>query len=133
MEAMRRLLLLLVAMFAVSVSLVPSSAFAAAPPNSGGAGSWAGAGAGADGASGAAAPTTSIDNSFLNTKRDISQCLNNSIDLPDCGVEPTTPGARGGWLQGVTFGVLGVGITIISWRVVKSVKARDKALQSHIS
>lgn len=129
MVTMRRLLLLLVAMFAVSVSLAPSSAFAAAPPNSGGSGS----GASADGSSGVAAPTTTIDNSFLNTKRDISQCLNNSIDLPDCGVQPTTPGARGGWLQGVTFGVLGIGITIISWRVVKSVKARDKALQSHIS
>ena len=116
-------------MFAVFVSLAPSSAFAAAPPNSGGSGSAAGA----DGSSGAVAPTTSIDNSFLNTKRDISQCLNKSIDLPDCGVQPTTPGARGGWLQSVTFGVLGVGITIISWRVVKSVKARDKALQSHIS
>lgn len=129
MGDMRRLLLLLVAMFAVFVSLAPSSAFAAAPPNSGGSGSAAGA----DGSSGAVAPTTSIDNSFLNTKRDISQCLNKSIDLPDCGVQPTTPGARGGWLQSVTFGVLGVGITIISWRVVKSVKARDKALQSHIS
>ncbi len=129
MVTMRRLLLLLVAMFAVSVSLAQSSAFAAAPPNSGGSGS----GASADGSSGVAAPTTTIDNSFLNTKRDISQCLNNSIDLPDCGVQPTTPGARGGWLQGVTFGVLGIGITIISWRVVKSVKARDKALQSHIS
>ena len=131
MVTMRRLLILLVAMFAVSVSLAPGSAFAAAPPNSGGSGSDSGASA--DGTAGAAAPTTSIDNSFLNTKRDISQCLNNSIDLPDCGVQPTTPGARGGWLQGVTFGVLGIGITIISWRVVKSVKARDKALQSHIS
>ena len=122
METMRRFLLLLVAMFALFASLMPSSAFAAAPPNSDGSGSGAGD----------AAPTTTIDNSFLDTKRDITECLNNSVDLPNCGVEPTTPGARGGWLQGVTFGILGLGITIISWRVVKSVKARDKALQSQV-
>jgi hypothetical protein len=115
---MRRLLLLVLACCAV---VAPGRSFADAPPDPSG-----------DGAS-AAVTTTTIDNSFLDTKRDISQCLNNSIDLPDCGVEPTTPGARGGVLQGVTFGVLALGIAIISWRVVRAIKARDKALESQIS
>jgi len=120
MVAMRRLLALLAAVLAFAV-LAPSPSFAATPTDPSGDGS------------GSAVTTTSIDNSFLDTKRDLSQCLNNSIDLPDCGVEPTTPGARGGWLQGVTFGVLVVGIAVITWRVVRSIKARDRALGSQVS
>ena len=114
---MRRLLLLLVAAF---VGLAPAPSFAATPTDPSGDGS-------------SAATTTTVDNSFLDTKREISQCLNNSIDLPDCGVEPTTAGARGGWLQGVTFGLLALGIAVISWRVARAVRARDRALESHIS
>jgi hypothetical protein len=119
MDTMRRLLLLLVAVLAV---LAPASGSAAAPPDSSG-----------DSGSSSGATTTTIDNSFLDTKRDLNECLNNSIDLPDCGVESSAPGARGGVLQGVTFGILAAGITFISWRVARSIRARDKALESQVS
>jgi hypothetical protein len=100
--------------------LAPAPGFAATPTDPSGDGS------------GAAATTTTVDNSFLDTKRNLTDCLNNSIDLPDCGVEPKTAGARGGWLQGVTFGVLALGIAFIFWRVARAVKARDRALGSQI-
>jgi hypothetical protein len=77
-----------------------------------------------------AAPTTTIDNSFLDTKRDLGDCLNNSIGLPDCGHEPTSAGDRGGALQYVTFVVMILGIAFISWRVVRAIRARDAALGS---
>jgi hypothetical protein len=117
---MRRLLFVVVALFAV---LIPARALATTPPNGSGDGTTT-----TD-----AAPDTTIDNSFLDTKRELSQCLNNSIDLPDCGIEPTQPGDRGGVLQGVTFGVLTLGIVIISWRVVRSIRARDAAVGSRAS
>ena len=75
-----------------------------------------------------AAPGTTIDNSFLATKRDLSECLNHSVDLPDCGIQPTQPGDRGGWLQGATFLVMTLGIVVICWRVYRSIKARDQAV-----
>jgi hypothetical protein len=112
---MRRLLFVVVALFAL---LAPGRAFATTPPNSG------------DTSDSAAATTTTIDNSFLDTKRQLTECLNNSIDLPDCGIEPKVAGDRGGVLQGVTFGLLTLGIAIISWRVVRAVRARDAAVGS---
>jgi hypothetical protein len=111
---MRRLLLLVLAAAAV---LTPGRAFATAPPDSSG-----------DGA--ATATPTTIDNSFLDTKRNLTDCLNNSVDLPDCGIQPTEPGERGGALQLATFFVMFLGIGVISWRVTKSVRARDRALES---
>jgi hypothetical protein len=107
-------LYVIVALFAV---MTPARALATVPPNSTGGDSGQ-----------AGAPPTTIDNSFLDTKRELSECLNDSIGLPDCGIEPTQPGDRGGVLQGVTFGVLALGIALICWRVVRSVKARDAAV-----
>jgi hypothetical protein len=78
-----------------------------------------------------AATTTTIDTSFLDTKRDLDQCLNHSIDLPDCGREPTQAGDRGGALQYATFGTMVLGLVFIGWRVTKAVKARDAALRPH--
>ena len=75
-----------------------------------------------------AAPGTTIDNSFLDTKRNLSECLNHSVDLPDCGIEPTQPGDRGGLLQGATFLVMTLGIMFICWRVYRSIKTRDQAV-----
>ncbi len=75
-----------------------------------------------------AAPGTTIDNSFLDTKRNLSECLNHSVDLPDCGIEPTQPGDRGGWLQGATFLVMTLGIVFICWRVYRSIKTRDQTV-----
>ena len=116
---MRRLLFVVVAVFAV---LAPGRALASTPPTIPPATS--------DTAAAGSATESTIDNSFLDTKRELSQCLNNSIDLPDCGIEPKVAGDRGGVLQGVTFGVLTLGIVIIGWRVVRSVKARDAAVGS---
>jgi hypothetical protein len=116
---MRRLVFVVVALLAV---LTPTRALAAtAPPGSSG------------DAGQAAAPTTTIDNTFLDTKRNLTDCLNNQIGLPDCGVEPTHPGDPGGPLQAITFGLLALGIVIICWRVVRSVKARDAALEAQVS
>ena len=89
--------------------LSPAPSLAVAPPGSGQ-------------ASDAGVTPTSIDNEFLNTKRDISQCLGNSVDLPDCGIEPTHPGDRGGALQYVTFGLMSLGVAFIFWRVARGVK-----------
>lgn len=97
--------------------LAPARAFATAPPDSG---------TGSD----QAATTTSINNDFLNTKRDLSECLNNSVDLPNCGIEPTQAGDRGGALQYVTFGLLILSVAFIFWRVARGVKARDAALNA---
>jgi hypothetical protein len=95
--------------------LAPTHALAVAPPNSGD-------------SSDSAATTTSINNDFLNTKRDLSQCLGHSVDLPDCGIEPTQPGDRGGALQYATFGLMMFGVAFIFWRVARGIKARDAAL-----
>jgi len=76
----------------------------------------------------ASAPTTTIDNSFLDTKRDLSECLGRSVELPDCGIEPTNAGDRGGALQYTTFVLMVLGLTFIGWRVVRAVRARDNAL-----
>ena len=111
---MRRWFLLV---FTVVAVLAPAHAFAVAPPDSG---------AGSD----QAVTTTSIDNQFLNTKRDLSECLNNSVDLPNCGIEPTQAGDRGGALQYVTFGLLILGVAFIFWRVARAVKARDAGLNT---
>ncbi len=111
---MRRWFVLVLAVVAV---LAPARAFASVPPNSG---------AGND----QAVTTTSINNDFLNTKRDLSECLNNSVDLPDCGIEPTQAGDRGGALQYVTFGLLILGVAFIFWRVARAVRARDAALNA---
>lgn len=109
---MRRWFVLTLTILAV---LAPAPAFAVGPPDSGV-------------TSDTAVTTTSIDNEFLNTKRNLTDCLGNSINLPDCGVEPTTPGARGGSLQYVTFALMALGIAFIFWRVSRGVRARDSAV-----
>jgi len=113
---MRRMLL---ALFAAAAFVSPAHAVAAAQPGSSG-----------NNDTTTSAPPTTIDNSFLNTKRDLSQCVTHSVDLPDCGIEPTQPGDRGGVLQLTTFGILTIAIVIICWRVVRSVKARDAAVNT---
>ena len=112
---MRRLILVMAVAMAV---LSPARALAAD----------SGSGSGSDSASVDAVTTTTINNDFLDTKRDISECLNNSIGLPDCGRAPTSAGDRGGALQYATFTVMVLGIAFIGWRVVRSIKMRDAAL-----
>ena len=110
--SMRRWFLLTLTVLAV---LAPAPALAVGPPDSGV-------------TTDTAVTATSIDNEFLNTKRDISECLGNSVNLPDCGVKPTTPGARGGALQYVTFALMAFGLGFIFWRVTRGVRARDSAV-----
>ncbi|MEO6125122.1 MAG: hypothetical protein ABIR32_15570 [Ilumatobacteraceae bacterium] len=127
---MRRLLVFILAAFvAAFVVAVPSQAFASAPVDQSGSGDQA-----------ATTPTTittivsgdptdtTIDNSFLDTERNITECLNNSVELPGCGREPQQQGDRGGALQLVTFGLLFVGVGFIFWRVARGIKARDAAI-----
>jgi hypothetical protein len=112
---MRRLLFAVVTALAL---LAPGRAFATTPPSGGQPSDTVGA------------TTTTIDNSFLDTKRQLTECLGNSVDLPDCGIQPKVAGDRGGSLQIITFGILALGIAFICWRVARSVKARDAALSS---
>ena len=100
----------------VAASLAPTQAFAAAPPATGG--------------DDQVTTTTILNNDFLDTEREISECLNNSIQLPGCGIKSTESGARGGPLQYVTFAMMLLGIAFIFWRVARGVKARDAALAS---
>ena len=76
--------------------------------------------------------TTTIDNHFLDTQRDLSECAGHSVDLPGCGVKPTQSGDRGGALQLATFFLLVLAIVFICWRVVRSVRARDAALSAKL-
>ncbi|MEO7398320.1 MAG: hypothetical protein ABIW84_07140 [Ilumatobacteraceae bacterium] len=71
-----------------------------------------------------------VDNEFLDTERDLADCLNNSVELPGCGRAPTDEGGRGGGLQFVAFAILAAGIGFICWRVTKGIRARDAALAS---
>ena len=110
--SMRRWFVLSLTVLAV---LAPAPAAAVGPPDS-------------DVASDTVVTTTSINNEFLDTKRNLTDCLGNSINLPDCGIEPTTPGARGGALQYVTFALMAFGLGFIFWRVTRGVRARDSAI-----
>lgn len=114
---MRRLLFAVITLLAL---LTPGRAFATTPPST------------TVPADSSGATTTTIDNSFLDTKRQLSECLNNSVDLPNCGVEPKASGDRGGPLQAVTFALLGLGIAFICWRVVRGIKARDAEMSSRV-
>jgi hypothetical protein len=64
-------------------------------------------------------PTSTLDNPFLPEEQDLSDCVN-ALPRPDCGSE-----ARGGWRQGVVFGLVVAGFAFIAWRVVRSLRQRD--------
>jgi hypothetical protein len=61
-------------------------------------------------------------NEFLPEDRDLSDCLS-ALPRPGCGSE-----ARGGWRQGLVFGVIVAGLGVIGWRVARGVRRRDAAL-----
>jgi hypothetical protein len=79
-----------------------------------------------------AVTTTTINNDFLNTERDIGECVGNSAEQPGCGREPTSASDRGGWLQYLTLAVMAAGLSFIFWRVARAVKARDAALNAQV-
>lgn len=68
-------------------------------------------------------------NDFLDLERSLTECIS-SNPPPGCGRAPTSPGDRGGWQQLLLFGVMTGGIAVIFWRVARSVRRRDAALQS---
>lgn len=69
-------------------------------------------------------PTT--ENDFLPQRENVSDCIG-AVERPDCGSN-----AKGGWQMYLTFGVLIAGMSFIGWRVVRSVRARDAAIQQTI-
>ena len=124
---MRRLLVLVLLVFAAAVPTTMSTAASASAPPDSSATDPTVPDTTADGAT-----QTTIDNSFLDTERQLSECLNNSVELPGCGRAPTQEGDRGGGLQLATFGILALGIAFIFWRVAKGIKARDAALAAKV-
>jgi hypothetical protein len=67
-------------------------------------------------------PSPPIDNEFIPENRDLSDCVS-ALPRPDCGSE-----SRSGWRQGLVFGVIAGGLTVIGWRVVVAVRRRDAAI-----
>lgn len=78
------------------------------------------------------APTTTINNDFLNTERDIGECVGNSAEQPGCGRAPISSGDRGGWIQYATLAIMAGGLGFIFWRVARAVRARDAALDAQV-
>lgn len=75
---------------------------------------------------------TDVGNDFLDLERSLAECIS-SNPPPGCGREPTGPGDRGGWQQLVLFAVMMGGISVIFWRVSKSVRARDASMSTDTS
>jgi len=62
----------------------------------------------------------SVPNDFLPADRPYTECIS-AVQPLGCGSE-----ARGGWEQGVLFGVLVAGLVIIGWRIVRSTRRRQQ-------
>jgi hypothetical protein len=100
-----RALLLAVALVLTSIGAVAidaSPVSAAAPPES-------------------SPPTTS---GFMTGTVDIGSCVS-ALPQPECDTEH-----KGDWHFYVTVGVLTAGLTFIGWRVVRGIKARERALSA---
>jgi hypothetical protein len=67
-------------------------------------------------------PTTLLDNAFLpdDTATNITDCVS-ALPRPECGSKE-----RGGWRQGVLFGVVVAGLAAIGLRVGFGVRRRDR-------
>ena len=70
-------------------------------------------------------PPPSTFNVFYPEERPITDCLNNSIPLPNCGSE-----ARGGWEQTTIFVALLAGLGFIGWRISRIVRGNRRALDA---
>ncbi len=80
-----------------------------------------------------AVPTTTIDNDFLDTEKNLDDCIGNFNPKPGCGTEPQESGDRGGTMQYAVFATMAAGLSFIGWRVTRSVKARDKAMATSVT
>ena len=65
---------------------------------------------------------TVADNDFIPKDVDLSACIS-SNPRPGCGSEN-----RSGWHQYLILLALIIGVVVISWRIVASVRARDRSL-----
>ena len=106
--------ILTTALLAISLALgmglaTSSAAFATTPP--------------ADTQQETQPPTT--ENDFMNLERDVTTCIS-SNPLPDCGRQPLSSSDRGGWQQLLLFFIMFLGMSIIFYRVYRSVRARDR-------
>jgi hypothetical protein len=63
-------------------------------------------------------------NEFLPERSNASDCVG-TVERPNCG-----SGSKGGWRMYLTFGVLIAGMSFIGWRVARSVRARDVAVNN---
>lgn len=71
-----------------------------------------------------AAGAALADNDFIPERENSSDCLG-FLERPNCGSK-----SKGGWRQGLTFGVIAAGMALIGWRLVVSVRKRDHALNA---
>ncbi|WP_116999275.1 hypothetical protein [Desertimonas flava] len=71
-----------------------------------------------------AAGAAIANNDFMPERENLSECIG-AVQRPNCGSK-----AKGGWRQGLTFGVIAGGMALIGWRLVVSVRKRDRALNA---
>jgi len=67
-----------------------------------------------------------LDNEFVPTDRDISECIS-AIPKPGCGSD-----ARGGWRQGLVLIAILAGLALIIWRIVAGAR-RARRVESPTS
>jgi hypothetical protein len=73
------------------------------------------------------APTVDISVPDLLNGMDYSACVG-LYPKPGCGTKPVLNGDRGGAMQIAVFGILIAGMAFIAFRIARSVRARDRAL-----
>lgn len=71
-----------------------------------------------------AAGAAIANNDFMPERENLSDCIG-GVQRPNCGSK-----AKGGWRQGLTFGVIAAGMALIGWRLVVSVRKRDRAINA---
>ena len=73
------------------------------------------------------APTSDTTIPDLLNGMDYSACVG-LYPKPGCGTKPVLNGDRGGAMQIAVFGILIAGMAFIAFRIARSVRARDRAL-----
>lgn len=66
-----------------------------------------------------------VDNPFIPEGRDLSECIS-AVPKPGCGST-----ARGGWRQGLVFGVMVAGLAVIGWQVTRTVRRARQAVEGN--
>lgn len=109
----------------VLAALTSGRAAASAPPETAPPATVAAAEAGEEPTSSVGAAGAALaDNEFLPERENVSDCFG-ALERPNCGSD-----AKGGWRQGLVFGLLAVGVAVIAWRVAVAVRRRDRAVNA---